>query len=98
MLRCRQACGLPARRGPGTQDPTASTYRHSLGSTTQRGGYFLTLTATAPELVWDEVQPVLAEAVASFGLTAEGPAFEAPSDGGLALSLPELSLPELPSF
>ena len=39
-----------------------------------------------------------AEAVASFGLTAEGPAFEAPSDGGLALSLPELSLPELPSF
>ena len=45
-----------ARGSPNTVDPTAATYRHSLGATAMRDGYFFTLTATGPDLVWDEAR------------------------------------------
>lgn len=65
-------------------DGASKTYRHAVGATAKRGDYYYTLTCSAPERLWPDLEGPYKQAVASFRLTQPTSAYRDPSTPGLA--------------
>jgi len=72
-----------AQGSPTFVDPTAQTFRHAIGVTAGRDGYYYTLVLTAPERLWAEVQPLFTASVQSFRLTKPTESYRAPDTSSL---------------
>ena len=74
---------------PNLREPEATTFRHSYGVTVERDGYLYTLSASAPEIYWDELARGFDETIKSFRLTTPNKKkYRAPGNEGLGISLP----------
>ena len=74
-----------AQGSPNFVDAAAKTYRHTLGVTASRDGYFYTLTATSPERLWPQLESVFKKSIESFKLLpATGPSYRGPDTPSFA--------------
>jgi len=73
---------------PNLREPEATTFRHSYGVTVERDGYLYTLSSSAPEIYWDELNRGFDESIKSFRLVKPTKKYRAPGNEGLGISLP----------